>query len=143
MNIKSKLSWFSPRSFIKILKYLCLWVDKLLKNELTNKKSIFNVKCEKMNWNQVLLISSETTFPKQFITLKEKHCISELFLNKTRHSTTLINIWLFFQSASHNLEPEKYTNLHKCKYLFWLLMTVLWKNSIMKKQHYKSYFKAF
>ena len=92
--------------------------------------------------NQVLLISSETTLLKQFITLKKKHYISEL--SKIRPDT--VQQWSildFFPKCFTILNLKNTLIYIKCKYLFWLFMTVLWKNSIMKKQHYKKILKHF
>ena len=92
--------------------------------------------------NQALLISSETTLPKQLITLKKKHCISEL--SKIRPDTVQHwSIFDFFPKCFTILNLKNTLIYIQCKYLFWLFMTVLWKNSIMKKQHYKNYLKAF
>lgn len=85
--------------------------------------------------NKVLLISNETAHLKQCITLKRKHCISELSKMRpdknSKFSTTLINIWLF--PRCFTILNQKNTLIYiKCKCLFWLFMPVSWKSNIIK-----------
>lgn len=66
--------------------------------------------------------------------LEGKHCISELsqMLIRGRHSTTLISLYLTFSKVSHNLEPEKYTNLYKMQ------IFILTLNDSIVKQYYET-----
>lgn len=67
--------------------------------------------------NKALLISNETADLKQLITLKKKHCISELSKRPVRNSRIQQDTGqsLTFSKVFHKLEPEKDTNLYKAQ----------------------------